>query len=180
MKARRIAIWGNSGSGKSTLAERLALEIGLPVHHVDRIAWQSRWRYTEEATFLSLHQPWIDQPAWIIEGIGHTSGLRRRFNRAELIVFLDTPVETCRIRAGHRLAEDRTAQNRFTADGCRYSEVIETQWQIIDHFDRHVRAEIIAMLEQESDPAKQLRLDGHKSPEDLCAEIMDARSRSAP
>ena len=177
MKARRIAIWGNSGSGKSTLAQQLATEVGLPAYHVDKIAWQSGWRYTDEAPFLILHQNWIDQPDWIIEGVGHTSGLRKRFERAELIVFLDTPVEICRARARRRIEADRQTQNRFIADGCRYGDVVEKQWRIIDYFDQHLRAEIAAMIEEEFSCTKHLLLDGRKTATELSAEIKASESR---
>lgn len=171
MTARRIAIWGNSGSGKSTLAKRLSAELRLPVHHIDRIAWQSDWHYTDEAAFLALHQRWIEQPAWIIEGVGWMSGIRRRFARAELIVFLDTPVEACRGRAQRRIDEDRETNNPFIAEGCRYRDVVEKQWEVIDYFDQRLRPEIATMAEVEFVSTQRLRLDGRKSIDELCAEF---------
>lgn len=174
MKVQRIAIWGNSGSGKSTLAERLSLELFLPVYHVDKIAWQSGWQYVDESTFLGAHQYWIDQPGWIIEGVGHTRGLKRRFHHADLIIFLDTPVEICRARAQRRIDEDRAAQNRFITDGCRYSDVVEKQWQVIDYFDQHLRSEIAVIAELEFSSTKRLCLDGRRSTEELCAEVRTA------
>lgn len=172
--AHRIAIWGNSGSGKSTLAMQLATAVGVPVFHVDHIAWRSGWRYTDESAFLHAHQQWIDQPYWIIEGVGHLSGLRQRFARADLIVFLDTPVEICRVRAQQRIDEDRREPNRFIATGCRYGEVVDQQWQVIAYFEYHLRAKITTMLEQEFGPTKHLRLDGRKPTDLLCHEIRNA------
>lgn len=171
MKAQRIAIWGNSGSGKSTLAEQLAAAIRLPSFHVDQIAWHSGWRYTDEATFLQRHRQWIEQPAWIIEGVGRLSGIRERFSRADLILFLDTPAELCRARATRRIEEDRSEQNRFIAEGCRYGDVVEEQWRVIEDFDQHLRGEISSMIAAQFSSKPYQWLDGRNSSDVLCGEV---------
>lgn len=180
MNTQRITIWGNSGSGKSTLAESIGKELGLPVYHIDHIAWQTGWRYTDEATFLSLHQQWIIQPSWIIEGVGHTSGLRERFIHSDLIVFLDTPADVCRTRAQRRIDDDREKPNQYIASGCRYGDVIEKQWQVIDYFERHLQADVVKMLERDFRSTRQLRLDGSKAEPHLLSELKQALSRLDP
>src|SRR5665213_2688849 len=86
MIADRITLWGNSGSGKSTLAEQMSLRFGLPALHLDKIAWTAGWAYADEPAFLEAHRDWIQRPRWIIEGVGHMSGIRQRFDRAEVII----------------------------------------------------------------------------------------------
>lgn len=153
------------------MAERLAREVSLPVYHIDKIAWESGWRYRDEAAFLELHRLWIEQPRWIVEGVGHLSAIRQRFARAELIVFLDTPVEVCRLRAKLRIEEDRLSPDRFMADGCRYAEVVEKQGEVIDYFHGHLAAEIQGMIESEFASKRRLKLDGLRSTDELCAEV---------
>ena len=41
---RRIVILGNAGSGKSTPARRLGDRAGLPVLHLDALAWNPGWQ----------------------------------------------------------------------------------------------------------------------------------------
>jgi hypothetical protein len=179
MDAHRIAIWGNSGSGKSTLAERLSIQLCVPAYHVDMIAWRSGWEYTDEITFLRLHARWVNQPKWVIEGIGCMSGLKRRFRSADLIVKLDTPVAVCRDRAQLRIDEDRLSKNRFIANGCRYADVFHRQWEVIDHFDHQLQPEISAILAREFGSTKQICLDGRRSADELCAELIEVTIESS-
>ena len=171
MSANRITIWGNSGSGKSTLAEWLAREIAWPVYHVDRIAWESGWKYRDEATFLELHRRWIEQPRWIVEGVGRLSAIRSRFARADLIIFLNVPVEVCRVRALRRIEADRLTPDPFMAEGCRYADVVDRQWQVIDYFHDHLAAEIQGILESDFKSKRTLTLDGLKTTDELVVEV---------
>jgi adenylate kinase family enzyme len=168
MSPQRITIWGNSGSGKSTLAELAGPRLALPVFHLDLIAWEQGWRFRDEPTFLAAQRRWLEQPRWIIEGVGGWSGLLDRFRQADLIVHLDTPPALCQERAGVRLAEDRHAKNRFMAEGCRYGDVVERQGKIIRDFDQEMRGAIETVLAGEFAAKPQLRLDGILPPESLC------------
>lgn len=80
MSHQRITIWGNSGSGKSTLAELAGQKLGLPVLHLDLIAWERNWQFRSEPTFLELQRQWLEQPLWIIEGVGGWNGLVNDFD----------------------------------------------------------------------------------------------------
>ena len=97
-----------------------------------------------------------------------------RFNRAETVVFLDTPLELCRRRAGIRIEEDRLSPDRFMADGCRYGDVVEKQWEVIDYFERCARSEIERMIESEFAAKIRIRLDGSKLPAEILAEFRRA------
>ncbi|MEO6995048.1 MAG: AAA family ATPase [Lacunisphaera sp.] len=171
MRAERITLWGNSGSGKSTLAEQMAREFGLPVFHVDKIAWTAGWIYRNEPDFLNEHRGWVERPRWIIEGVGHLSGMRERFHRADAIIYLETPWELCRQRAQRRIEEDRLSPDRFMADGCRYGDVVEKQWEVIDYFERWARPTIEGMIEAEFADKIRIRLDGSKSTSEVMGEF---------
>jgi len=172
MPHHRITIWGNSGSGKSTLAELAGHQLGLPVFHLDLIAWEPGWRFRDEPAFLEAQRPWLEQPHWIIEGIGGWTGLLARFRRADLIVHLDTPLALCQERAGQRLAEDRVTKNRYMAEGCPYGDVIERQAEVIRHFEGEVRGTIETLLATEFAATPQEHLDGKQSPDELCRKLV--------
>lgn len=167
MSHQRITLWGNSGSGKSTIAEFVGRELQLPVFHLDLIAWEPGWRFRDEAAFLEVQSGWLNQPRWMIEGVGNWAGLVARFHRADLIVQLDTPRALCHERAIRRITEDRISPNRFMAEGCRYGDVVELQTKIIDDFEDHVRQSIESMLSAEFAAKPQLRLDGSEPADEL-------------
>lgn len=171
MPSQRITLWGNSGSGKSTLAELAGAKLGLPVLHLDLIAWERDWRYRDEPGFLALQRPWLDRPSWIIEGVGGWTGLIERFRRADLIVHVDTPPALCEERAKLRMAEDQRTKNRFMSEGCNYGDVAQRQVEVIRYFENKLRGEIEAALRTEFAATNQIRLDGVKSTDALCQEL---------
>lgn len=171
MPSQRITLWGNSGSGKSTLAELAGAKLGLPVLHLDLIAWERDWRYRNEPDFLALQRPWLDQPNWIIEGVGGWTGLIERFRRADLIVHVDTPPALCEERAKLRMAEDQVTKNWYMGKGCRYRDVAPRQVEVIRYFESKLRGEIEAALRTEFAATNQIRLDGVKSTDALCQEL---------
>lgn len=87
--AERIHIIGGPGSGKSTLAQRLGTVLGLPVHALDRLAYEGP-EFTARPVAASARGALeiAEQPRWITEGIflGWTEPLLRR---ADVIVWLD-------------------------------------------------------------------------------------------
>lgn len=172
MPSPRIAIWGNSGSGKSTLAELAGDRAGLPVFHVDLIAWEQNWHFRPESEFLALQRPWLEQPRWIIEGVGGWSGLVERFAQADLIVHLDTPVAICHERAAQRIGDDRMMKNRFMAAGCRYGDVVEKQAEVIRHFDESLCDRILTLLAANFAGKRQVRLDGAQPLRELCRRLL--------
>lgn len=173
MPSQRITLWGNSGSGKSTLAELAGAKLGLPVFHLDLIAWEGDWRYRDEPSFLALQRPWLDRPSWMIEGVGGWQGLIERFRCADLIVHVDTPPGLCEERAKLRMAEDQLTKNRFMSEGCRYSDVAQRQLELIRYFESKLRGEIEKTLRTEFATTSQIRLDGVKSTDALCQELAD-------
>lgn len=64
----KIAIIGGSGAGKSTLAGRLSQQLGLTVHHIDKMYWKPNWVKRDEAEFLALAKEVVDQESWIFDG----------------------------------------------------------------------------------------------------------------
>ena len=171
---RRITVVGNSGSGKSTLSEWLGKELKIPVRHLDLILWQANWVCRTKEEFAVLHDAWIEESTWIVEGVGHWSTLAKRFIAADFIVFLDTPRELCVERAKSRMGEDRLSHNRFIPEGCRYETVTDKQLSVIDHFDESLRSALLKLLTSDFSKKRHIILDGRLSPEELLAVCLSA------
>src|SRR6185312_14348720 len=93
--ARRIAVLGPSGSGKSFLATRLAEITGLPVVHLDRLAYQPGWRETDADELKRIHRQLLDECEWVIDGNYTNVDKAERIRRADLVVVLAPPRRTC-------------------------------------------------------------------------------------
>lgn len=87
----RISIVGISGSGKSTLANKLGKKLNIPVVHLDKYFWNADWteRYSRE-DFKKVSDEFSDKNEWIIDG-NYKSSIEHRFERADIIIFLDYP-----------------------------------------------------------------------------------------
>ena len=86
---RRIHIVGGPGSGKTALAHKLGTCLGIPIYHLDQIAFEGPYfaRRPLEARLTDVRRI-AAQPAWITEGIfvGWTDEL---LYRADIVVWLD-------------------------------------------------------------------------------------------
>lgn len=96
---KRIAIIGPSGSGKTTLAVKLGQFLKLPVYHTDK--------YPRETVCEEIDKV-ASTDEWIIDGIV-TGTLERRLERAELVIYLNYPIEFCKLNIvkRHELREVR-------------------------------------------------------------------------
>jgi adenylate kinase family enzyme len=89
----RINVTGNAASGKTTLAQRLGAELQLPVFSLDSIVWQTGWRKTPTEERREAEQKLTALPSWVIDGV--SAHVR---DRADVVVFLDTPASVCALR----------------------------------------------------------------------------------
>ena len=87
---RRILVDGMMGSGKSTFARALAAATGLPLIHLDLHYWKPGWARPSEDEWREQQRALIAREAWIIDG-NYNETLAVRLERAETVVFLDTP-----------------------------------------------------------------------------------------
>ena len=98
---RKVAVFGNAGGGKSTLARGLAEITRLPLHVIDMIQFQGRYR--PDATdggkipheaYLRIHTDLISRDRWIIDGFESVALAWERFAAADTLVYVDLPVLT--------------------------------------------------------------------------------------
>jgi adenylate kinase family enzyme len=91
---RRVLVTGMAGSGKSTFSRSLAAKTGLPVIHLDVHYWKPGWVAPSEREWREKQRALLAGDAWIADGNYHeTLGLR--LERADTVVFLDTPWSVC-------------------------------------------------------------------------------------
>jgi adenylate kinase family enzyme len=87
-----------AGAGKSTFSRVLAAKTGLPVIHLDVHFWQPGWMEPSEDEWREIQLDLLASDEWIIDGNYHAT-LDLRLERAETVVFLDTPWWVCACRA---------------------------------------------------------------------------------
>ena len=144
----RITIMGNSGAGKSTLAVLLGKELQLPVYHLDKILWKPGWERIPEEEFVAKHQEIIDKEQWILDGVAYKSTYDSRFERAEIIIFIDPLLETCFKHAQQRMDEEKIRPNPYVSENCSYEGDIEDNFKVIRLFHEEYRPLIFKYLEQ--------------------------------
>src|SRR5436190_11745737 len=93
----RVLVDGMMGSGKSTFARALAARTGLPLIHLDVHFWKPGWVRTPENEWCEKQRSLLSGDDWIVDGNDAT--LELRLERADTVVFLDTPWWICARRA---------------------------------------------------------------------------------
>lgn len=84
----RISIVGGSGSGKSTLCNILSKNLNLPAIHLDAINFLPNWVEIDKKERDRIISSKSMQDKWVIDG-NYSKTLKERFERADLIIWLD-------------------------------------------------------------------------------------------
>lgn len=143
----RISVCGNSGAGKSTFTEELGAITRLPVCHLDLLQFKPGWQKTPELEFAAAHDRWLAQPRWIIEGVGDWKPLKKRFEAADTLLYLDFPEDLCLANALKRLEADRLQPNPFVPAHSPYAAKADKLEPVIRFFHREWRPRILALME---------------------------------
>ena len=91
---KRILIIGNAGAGKTTFANKLAINLNLPLIHLDKIYWRDDWQHLSREEFDCLLQEELDKPEWIIDG-NFNRTIPHRIKYCDTIFFFDFNVLSC-------------------------------------------------------------------------------------
>lgn len=153
---RRIAIVGSSGSGKSTLAVKLGRVLDLPVTHFDQLFWAPGWVEQDKPVWRASVNAVAARDAWVMEGVGSTVSLLR-FQRADVILWLETPRWLCLVRVIRRALFTYGQVRADMAPGC--PERIDLDfWRYVWHWDRDTRPKLEAAIAAAGAEAKVMRL----------------------
>jgi adenylate kinase family enzyme len=104
---KKIYIIGSVGSGKSTLARHISSKLQIPYYELDNVVWRrvengDDIRNSVEERDAILHHI-ITADEWIIEGV-HYKWVLDGFDKADLIIYLDTAIWKRNIRIFKRFA----------------------------------------------------------------------------
>jgi adenylate kinase family enzyme len=138
---RRILVIGMAGSGKTIFSRALSAKTGLPVIHLDVHYWKPGWVKPSDEEWRQKQRTLLAGDAWIVDGNDHeTLGLR--LERAETVVFLDTPWWIC---AGRAFARGlRKPPGWFELPkGCddSWSRRLRDEWRLVGVIYRNRRSE---------------------------------------
>ncbi|MDB6079094.1 MAG: topology modulation protein [Akkermansiaceae bacterium] len=145
---KRVAVIGCCGAGKSTFARELQDIFGLPVFHLDRLLWEPNWKQADMEIFRERCREIYPQDEWIVDG-NYSSTMKERFDRADLIVFLDYSTPLCLWRVIQRTISGYGRNRPDVGDGCIERFDLPFLRYVID-FRRKRRDNIIAILDQYS------------------------------
>ncbi|MFT6397233.1 MAG: ribosomal protein S18 acetylase RimI-like enzyme/adenylate kinase family enzyme [Bradymonadia bacterium] len=162
--ARRIAIVGNGGGGKSTLAAKVAGNRGLQWHEVDAVQFAPDGAPVEDLPILA---EWASSAEWVIDGFGPWSDLVARFDRADVVVFVDHPLWVHNWLASRRQIDAELGLGRFGGrPNCDLRDLHRRMFETIDRVNRELRPKLLTHFESMSTPL--VTLSGLESLEHAC------------
>ena len=127
---RRVVVTGLAGAGKSTFSKALSAKTGLPLIHLDLHFWKPGWVEPSDDEWREKQRRLLAGDAWIADGNYHAT-LELRLERADTVVFLDTPWWVCAARAFVRGL--RAPPGSVMPDGCEDSawRRLRDEWRIV-------------------------------------------------
>lgn len=157
---KRIAIIGCSGSGKSTLAFKLHEILKLPIYHLDQYYWKPNWQQPEFEKFQVIHNQICDKNQWIIDGI-YSRTLPYRFDKADVIIFLDLPRYICLFQVCKRILLNYNKITSSSAPSCpERFDLNFFKW--IWNYKKCSRVEILLLLQNLSGVTSQSGVDSSR------------------
>jgi len=163
---------GNSGSGKSTLARKIAEKLHLPLLHIDQLYWQPNWVATPKDVFIARLEQAVDGEEWVIDGnyLSYKEILRKRFERADIIVFLHFSRTRCFWNVFMRLWKHRGVVRPDIALGLK--ERIDFEFlKYIWNFPRYSHPRIETAIAQYGAEKKVVRLHNQTEVKDFLTNL---------
>ena len=127
---RRVLVTGLAGAGKSTFSRALSAKTGLPVIHLDIHFWKPGWVEPSEDEWREKQRGLLTGDDWIADGNYHAT-LDLRLERADTVVYLDTPWWVCARRALVRGIRKRAVDFQLP-NGCDESALrrLRDEWSL--------------------------------------------------
>lgn len=114
---KRVLVIGCGGSGKSTFTKKLHQATGLPAIHLDKHYWHPNWVESTPEEWEQRVRRLIAEPKWIQDGnYGGTMDIR--FERADTIIYLQTPSWKCVWRVFWRTVKNHGKTRIDMPAGC--------------------------------------------------------------
>jgi adenylate kinase family enzyme len=124
-------VTGIAGAGKSTFSRALSARTGLPVIHLDVHFWRPGWVEPSEDEWRETQRGLLAGDDWIADG-NYDGTLDLRLERANTVVYLDTPWWVCARRALVRGIRKRPVGFQLP-DGCDESALrrLRDEWSLV-------------------------------------------------
>ena len=139
---KRILVTGNAGSGKSTLARKIAGQLGMPYHSLDRVVWQTGWKKTPKEERDRQVLKLTAQDKWVIDGVSYAVQ-----EAADTVIFLDVPRRVCFWRALKRNWRYAFRSRPELPPGCPEILIVPTLCRIIWNFPKRIKPDILERME---------------------------------
>ena len=148
---QRIAVIGCCGAGKSSLSLALGTKLGLPVIHLDQLAWQAGWVEVDRDELVRRqHAAFTSEGRWIADG-NYGGTMMLRLAVADTIVFMDFPTSICLYRVLKRRVQYFGRTRPDMAPGCP-ERFLDGQFleflRYVARFRRDARPRIVDRLAQ--------------------------------
>lgn len=114
---QRIMVVGTSGVGKTTLSGKLERITGLPVYHLDMLAWRAGWVRRPAVEFEAELDEILAGDKWIVDG-NYIKSLPERVGRADTLILIDLPLWQCLVRVFRRWWKNRGKGRYDLPEGC--------------------------------------------------------------
>jgi adenylate kinase family enzyme len=136
---RRVLVIGMAGSGKSTFSRALSAQTGLPVIHLDVHYWKPGWVKPSLDEWREKQRRLLADDAWIADG-NDPETLDLRIERADTVVFLETPWWICAGRAFLRGLQKPVGEMPVGCDDS-VGRRLRDEWRLVGVIWRERRAE---------------------------------------
>ena len=91
---KKISVIGCPGSGKSFLSKKLSEILNITCYHLDKIYWLPNWNHLSKEEFDETLDKLLSNDSFIIDG-NFNRTLEKRFEKSDLIIFLDLKTRIC-------------------------------------------------------------------------------------
>jgi adenylate kinase family enzyme len=157
-RPQKIAIIGNAGGGKTTLSRKLAKSLLLPLTHVDAIQFLTGMKMRPLDESRSALLAITSQEKWIIDGFGPLDLIEKRFQTADLVIFIDFPIWRHVWWCTKRQIRSLWWKREELPEGCHEGTWGQTVklYKTLMKVHRLMRPELIRILERENLKGKVL------------------------
>ncbi len=145
---QRILVIGNGGTGKSTLSAELSERLGIPVYHLDQIAWGPRWTRVSEQDYAARLNEILAAESWIVDGWSSQSSMQQRLDAADTIIFLDYAIWLAYYGATKRFFQYYSKRNPYDPPETTRGEVLMLTYRAMWRVYRNYVPELRSMLEK--------------------------------
>ncbi|WP_291516310.1 hypothetical protein [Bdellovibrio sp. ArHS] len=133
---RKIAVVGNAGGGKTALSRRLSQLQSLPLTHVDSIQFLPGMKIRPHKESIEILLEIQKGERWIIDGYGPLDIIEKRFQAADLVIFIDFPLWRHYWWCTKRQIQNLWSRRKELPPGCdevtwaHTKKLYKTLWQV--------------------------------------------------